>query len=649
MKLSWVKIRNYRACKEIEFQVNSMHALVGANNSGKTSILKALDFLFNPSVSKLDDECFWNKDTSQTIWVEAIFNNLTTEELIDLSAYLTSDNTFHIARSAKYENNGDAEVPEEDNKIKISQHYCSPMPRLEWLRDSEINSANIERWCANSDNLTVHGISFAEFLGSKKPKVGDWKTKAKEFITLHLTKSDYEDVWNDNPKGYANVLKGILPSLIYIPAVRDLEDETKVTKTNPFGKLLFRILETISEERMNQIIAHLDNVRKALNKDGGEERIGSIVETEEKLNSILNDYMSAEIEIEFETPNLEILMSSPKLYINDGFRNIAQNKGHGLQRAVIFSILQLYSELLTERDNQRFKSSIFAIEEPEIYMHPQAQRNLRKVLLKISSGIDQVLFATHSFLLLDVASFDEIIRLQTKKTNADGLSFVETKIYQLPIEKLVRDLISRHPKLAKSITYESIRELYSHAYHPSRSEGFFASKIILVEGATEQYSLPVYAEALGINLDMQNVSIVDSGGKGSIDRLYRIFNELGIPCFMLIDYDNGSNDGKIIAKSKELLAMVGEEQGPNDHVTVYDKIAYFPSNWEADLMKEIPNYDAIVVEAKQVLGGDVGKPLIARFVARKLTKQNVPFIPPSIQHILEKAVNVTWESSCLVV
>jgi predicted ATP-dependent endonuclease of OLD family len=462
-----------------------------------------------------------------------------------------------------------------------------------------------------------------------------------------LTTNDFVEVWNDNPKGYAGVLKGTLPNFIFIPAVKDLSDETKVTKSNPFGRLLYRIMENISSEQKASINSYLESIKKKLNKDGGDERIYSIIETEKKLNSILNSYMEADLEIEFETPQMDVLLSTPKIFIDDGFKNIAQNKGHGLQRAVIFSILRLYSELFTARDNQRIKSTIFAIEEPEIYMHPQAQKNIRKVFLDISSGIDQVFFATHSSLLLDVANFDEIIRLEAKKTIVDSKKFVETKKWQLSVTSLILDIENRCNNLRGKVTPHSIRELYSNAYHPTRSEGFFANKIILVEGATEQYSLPIYAEALKINLDLLNISIVDSGGKGSMDRLFRVFNELGIPCYMLIDYDKDNQDAKIISKSKELLEMVNENTAVPTTITAHDKIACFPSKWETDLESEIPNYPNLLSDARNVLGKDVGKPLIARFIARKLTSQTPVFVPPSIRKILEKAIAVNWDGSCL--
>ena len=38
MKLKWVNIKNYRSCKDVKIEFESMHALVGANNAGKSTM-----------------------------------------------------------------------------------------------------------------------------------------------------------------------------------------------------------------------------------------------------------------------------------------------------------------------------------------------------------------------------------------------------------------------------------------------------------------------------------------------------------------------------------------------------------------------------------------------------------------------------------
>lgn len=278
-------------------------------------------------------------------------------------------------------------------------------------------------------------------------------------------------------------------------------------------------------KKKSAIKSALDDIVKQMNRSGEDERIPLIAETEKKLNTLLSDFFTGcDLEIKFETPTLEFLLGAPKIYVDDGFKNVVENKGHGLQRAVIFTILRRYAEYMTSKPDGKNRSLILAVEEPELYMHPQAQRTIRQVFRNISDGGDQVFISTHSSLQVDVAYFDEIIRMEAVSEEVDGRRTIRSSAWQLPMAKMIEDLEVRFPKLKGKATEESMRDLYSHAYNPHRTEGFFASRIILVEGQTEEYSLPIYADALSdCAFDPNGISVVECGGKCSMDRLFRIF------------------------------------------------------------------------------------------------------------------------------
>ena len=95
--------------------------------------------------------------------------------------------------------------------------------------------------------------------------------------------------------------------------------------------------------------------------------------------------------------------------------------------------------------------------------------------------------------------------------------------------------------------------------------------------------------------------------------------------------------------------MLGENTEPPNEILISGKVACFPNKWETDLAPEIPNVGNLTADARKELGlhGDSGKPLIARYIANKLTSQDPLLIPTSIRSILEKAVAVTWEKCCL--
>jgi putative ATP-dependent endonuclease of OLD family len=269
MKLTQVRIQNFRSCRDVTLQIGDMHALVGANNAGKSAVLRALDFLFNPSTKALNDESFWNKDTTLEIRVEAIFAGLTEKENEALAGCLKTDGTFHMARSAKMAAKaGESDSDDGENKITISQHYKQPIPKLEWLQESKINSKTTVEWWKTKDQLAVNGVSFAASwpADTKKPGVEDWKEKAKQFVAANAASIPMDDAWIDNPKGYANVLKGTLPFFILVPAVRDVTEESKGTKSSPFGKLLFAILDTVATDKKAKIEGILAEVSKQMNR-----------------------------------------------------------------------------------------------------------------------------------------------------------------------------------------------------------------------------------------------------------------------------------------------------------------------------------------------------------------------------------------------
>ena len=655
MRLAHLRILNFRSCRDVSLHFDRMHALVGSNNAGKSTVLRALEFLFNPSSRSLNEEAFWNKDTSREIRVEAHFEDLTSSESAALDTCLLADGTFLMARTAKYgATAGSDEEPSDqtDSKVSISQQYKQALPEPLWLRDNEITSKSVTEWWKNREALSISGVSFFDFLGSStKPGVGEWKEKAHQFVAANKAAIPTSDTWVENPKGYANVLKAQLPFFVLVPAVRDISEESKGTKSSPFGKLLYAIINSVADNKKKKIGLILSELSKQMNRSGGSKRVPLIGETERQLNTLLGDlFTGCDLEIEFTTPTLEVLLSSPKLFVDDGFRNSIENKGHGLQRAVIFTILRRYAEHMTASPDGRTRRLFLAVEEPELYMHPQAQRTIRKVFRTVADGGDQIVFSTHSSLLVDVAYFDEIIRVEQQSELQSGKSTRFSAAWQLPMARMIQDIESRIPRLRGKVTSQSMRDLYSHAYNPRRSEGFFASKVILVEGATEEYSLPIYADALPqCSFDPLGISVVECGGKGPMDRLYRIFNELRIPCYVLFDYDTGNSDSNILDSSRALMALTGNDGNVPTATFVSDRVACFLHKWEADLRTEIPNADTLTAAARKELGlsNESGKPLIARYIARTITTQTPAVVPPTVAQIVKKAVQAKWQSSCL--
>ena len=94
MKLSKLVVNNFGCWKRVELQLGNMHALVGENNAGKSTILKAIEFLVDSGTSDINSDLFWSRDITLDIQVEGIFSDLTEFEKEQSEKYLRQNGTL---------------------------------------------------------------------------------------------------------------------------------------------------------------------------------------------------------------------------------------------------------------------------------------------------------------------------------------------------------------------------------------------------------------------------------------------------------------------------------------------------------------------------------------------------------------------------
>ena len=640
MKIRRLEIRNFRSLRDVTISPQDVLGLVGRNNSGKSNVIRALELFFEPTTRLVDQECFHCNDTSQPIEIVVTFEGLTGWEQEQFAPWM-NDGRLVVGRQVVCEAEGSYD-------IKTVAHMRVPDP--DWLRADEVNKDRIDAWWNQRDQLRVGKLDFGAMLGASKPNVGQWKEAARQFAAEHRDEIPWIEERRENPKGYPGVLKGALPEFIHVAAVRDILDEAKVTKTNPFGQLVNSVLEKVADDDKQQIASQLQEVQKLLNRGETGERLGEIRRVEERLNELIGEVMDCDVEIEMSVPELSQIFGAARIYADDGTRTSVETKGHGLQRSMIFTILRAYAELAHAAkagDQAGQRSTIFAIEEPELYLHPQCQRTLMSVLRDIAMGNDQVVYSTQSSLFVDIGHFDEICIMRRERRDGS----YESSATQLPISHITTDLKIRTGIDAPD---ESIREHYSHAFNPMINEGFFADKVAIVEGPSEQYSLPIYADSLDYNLDRNNVSVVHGDGKGQIDRLLRVFNGFHIPTYVWFDGDKESTKSDVREKTLELLQLLGDpvKKIEDLETKVTETYAVLEFDFERILQAELAEYDDFLDESAAVLG-PTGKPLKHRFIASKLRQMvaegHAPeeVLPKTLVEIVRKLQGVSYGGTIL--
>lgn len=186
---------------------------------------------------------------------------------------------------------------------------------------------------------------------------------------------------------------------------------------------------------------------------------------------------------------------------------------------------------------------LLLIEEPELYLRPQARRYLYRLLRDFSTRSNQVIYSTHSPAFLNVARLDELVFVE--RAPSTGTRAVQP-------EPVSAD--------------EDFRVMTE--FDAARSELFLARAVVLVEGLTEKLVLPFVFSALGHDVDREAISIIECGGKPNIPLFARICKATRIPFVVVHDSDRRAS-GRLVAAERALNALIAETAG-EERVIVLD-------------------------------------------------------------------------------
>ena len=282
---------------------------------------------------------------------------------------------------------------------------------IEWFYKAK-STQNDEHFNKNKSNEISVEVFFDDVEKSDidKLKTPSNQTKIKNLIgdntkfSVRKTSTDpkkrkyfINGIEKKNPSGIDTAINEFLPQIEYVNTKIRLDDVSKYKDKNPIGLMLSGVLSAIvanSKEYLefkNQFLKVFDEndseVRKELNALG------------DKVDFYLKKQFPDGTTVKFKVnpPNFNDLLKSFDTTVNDGIETKAEDKGDGMQRAIMLSIIQAFAE---HRKKQTGGGNfLFLIDEAELHLHPSAQRALKKALTDISET-DQVLINTHSSVLV---------------------------------------------------------------------------------------------------------------------------------------------------------------------------------------------------------------------------------------------------------
>ncbi|MCQ2956180.1 MAG: ATP-binding protein [Opitutales bacterium] len=511
-KLRSLTLKNFRIFKDITIEFQDLCAIVGKNNCGKSTILKALDIFFSD-----DDEL-----TENDRHVEPEREREREREQSD-SIEITC--SFEIA--------GDADIilPSGDITTLAAEHFLDEKSRLTitkrftWGKQNQVYTT---KYICPKEHLTYHDrplscLSFDKLKSTynflapndkkyySKPKLRQklWEIYQPNQSRLKREAGKiYIDTSEDDCNTFCQYILKALPRYYLFKA--DTISYSNNKNTSDFTK---KINDKIIEKLQPQLNELQSNVEKELG-----------ISTEAINEQIKVDFPE-NLKNSFQLTEHTQLNNKHALSLFDySFKDQTglpiEQQGSGLNRLLLFALFKAEAK----EQNNEGRNVIYALEEPEIGQHPDWQLHLLKTILTLSkTGHHQVLFTTHTPEIVNIPEISsQTVLVQNGKAEK--------------IEGNKRKLIEEMGLLP-----------------------YFSKNFLLVEGLCDQRffeNINNISDFKEIFDTSKKIYIINAQGKDTMKNPHNVLSELcGLFTFMIMDKDDGNEPdqpGLTHTKTREL-------------------------------------------------------------------------------------------------
>lgn len=387
MKLDKLGISNFRSIVELEINLpiidrSATYALLGINESGKSSILQGL--------ALLDDE-----------EIDYPLDYFDKSKGVEINAYYDLD--------------------EKDQKKMISEitsNFKLPKPLISQIRAKSVMigcyySPNSESKLDLYESIDFEKETFEDYYednGEIFKRDDNKEAKAlnlNNFFSAHLENYFYNlshrvVIWKSSPEYL--VLNDIdLTEFVTTP------ERTSIPLLNCFK------LAGFVKKDLAKVISSLSSSVEIANL---ESKLSAVVT--EHINNVWPEHP---ISILFKINNNQLSLLIEDNGIKYSAKTIRQ-RSDGFKQFISFLLT-----LSVENHNQELANTILLIDEPETHLHPPAQLNLLKELISITQNNKNniVLFATHSNYLIDKVNLERNIKVEKVKNERTELKYIEQK------------------------------------------------------------------------------------------------------------------------------------------------------------------------------------------------------------------------------
>ena len=560
MKIHRLKIQGFKRIEDAEILFGDATFLIGANNAGKSTILKAIELLLSakkqiPSqeyYSTIDEETGETKLAVDKITLEADFRNIPLEandwrgfkgRIFTYEAASENDTGLSVIYRKTYNLGKDVIIEFRSKNREIKPEYVGCKTGQDYINKGA-PAADVNDIFPNLDD-----------------KIGTSKAALDNLNQLNAIWDVQEaEDWFQNPGGIpGNVLK-MLPRFLLIPADTS-SNEIDGGSTGVLGKTLNELFEDVRNDSGNykQAQDYLDKLAKELDPADEKSEFGKMVA---ELNGILASvFPDSKIHAKASLSDPQTALK-PTFHVelSSNVKTAVSQQGAGMVRAAAFGMLRFRQKWLSKREDDHRRSLIICFEEPEIYLHPSAANQMRDSIYDLSGIESQIVATTHSPFIIDLSRKPKQI-LNSLRYNAGELSSMPFNITKAYLDLQEDD--KAHVKMLQRIDDHLARV-------------FFTKHVVIVEGDTEEIvikeSLKRLSKEKYLNI-VSNFEIIKARGKASIIGLTKYLIAMNISPTIVHDRDAGTA-GAVVFNQPIADALGGAGKVIQMHENIEDELGY---------------------------------------------------------------------------
>ncbi len=553
MRLEYFYIKGYRRHYETKIVCGDATFLIGENNIGKSSVLKAMETFFSET-QKLHEEDFFKIDEKEHQEVEVVLEAKLSELSDDANNWrgfkgrvfrevINGRETNCIYYRKTYFRNGGNSKREMKcfNKTISSQFAnCKTL-------DDFINAGI-------SEEAIVEAFQDLERTKNIPPKEKDKLELISEIWSIDNTQSD----WASNPGGIEGNISIKLPKFLIIPAENRKEEieGTGGTLQKTMKELFEDVRDTSDNYKQAQHFLNL--LASELDPNDEEKEFGKMITD---INTIISGVFT-DTKIHIGT-NLSDASSSIKpsfdIEMSSNVRTKPERQGMGSIRSTVFALLR-YRENFVQRKREEgveIRPIIIGFEEPEMYLHPNAASLMREKIYELAtSSNSKIICTTHSPNMIDLS----------KKLDRENYPTQVLNLFKLQLNTTIQHEVCTSTPFNTSEAYIQLEAAekdfvkFILRIDDYVAKVFFCKKVIVVEGDTEELLIKETVSRLSPEkrkLFLSTYQIIKARGKATIIALVKYLKALCINPYVI--HDNDSIAGATKFNAPILQSLDGDE------------------------------------------------------------------------------------------